>query len=443
MTEPDRLPNVITPRNALMFASLTIFGAISYLYVAGFRSAYTAVFWVVGVDTTFKPYVPFVDFDEMLAVWQCHPLGVDVYLADPCDILGRPHAYSPVWFLGSFTGLGPADIGWIGSILVVAFLVTVALVSNPRTYGEAAVYLIALLSQSCMFAMERANIDLIMFMLIVGACVLYTRGGWNRIAAYVLIYVAAILKFYPIMALGLALYESKRRFLMIAAAATVGVAVFIVFAWHDLVESWPLIPRPGPFEDAFSGLNVLEIVQYFFIPGEPRVLGLYRVISPLLYVIAITLLVAGSLLRSPQMTAAMDGPLVPNLTSAMAFAGAAIIVCSFFVTKNVDYRGIWLLTILPALMHFRRGAAYRRFWTAAAVVVLALMWCECFHYHVMSSPEWVYLQVALFRKPLWWIFIFGLMTMLWAWVSTSPVTGGFVGYAQRRLAWIGAQSSPS
>jgi hypothetical protein len=255
--------------------------------------------------------------------------------------------------------------------------------------------------------------------------------------------MAAILKFYPIMALGLALYESKRRFLMIAAAATVAVAVFIVFSWHDLVESWPLIPRPGPFEDAFSGLNVLEIVQYFFIPSEPRVLGSYRVISPLLYVIVIMLLVVGSLFRSPQAAAAMDGLPVPNLVSALAFAGATIIVCSFFVTKNVDYRGIWLLTILPALLHFRRGVAHRSFWTVATVAVLVLMWSECFHYHVMNSPEWVYLYVVLFREPMWWIFIFGLMTMLWAQLSTSPVAGGFVGYAQRRLARIGAQSSPS
>jgi hypothetical protein len=436
MTGPDRGPRLVTPRIALMVASLAIFAAIAVLYVGGFRSAYDALFWTLGIDVKFDHYVPFADFDETLAAWQCHRLGVDVYLADPCDILARPHAYSPAWFFGSYTGLGPADIGWIGPLLVAAFLVTVALVSDPRTYGEAAVYMAALLSQASMFAMERANIDLIMFLLVVGACVLYVRGPPGRIAAYVVIYAAAILKFYPIVAFALALNERKGRFLAIAAAAAVAVAVFVFASWHDLVELWPNIPRPWLFGNSFSGLNALEVVQALVLSNEPRVLGSYRVISPLLYVGVIGLLAARSLLLSPRLAGAMAGLDAAKLPSALFLTGAMIVVCSFFVAKNVAYRGIWLLTILPAILQLRRETARRGIWNAATAVILLLLWCECFHYHLWESAGngWDAVFLMTVREPVWWVFIFGLMTMLWAQMSRSPAAGGLVDYARRHLA---------
>ena len=44
---------------------------------------------------------PFLDTDAITAAIECYRRGVDVYIANPCDALGRPHVYSPLWLAAS------------------------------------------------------------------------------------------------------------------------------------------------------------------------------------------------------------------------------------------------------------------------------------------------------------------------------------------------------
>jgi hypothetical protein len=437
-----RLRSPFTPRTALLFASLTIFLSMAALYIGGLRKAYMTLLSLWGVDVGFIPYIPFVDFSETLAAWQCHRLGVDVYLADPCDLLGRPHAYPPAWFIGAYTGLGPADISWLGPLLVVAFIVTVVLFSNARTYGEAAVYLAALLSQASVFAMERANIDLIMFVMVIGACALYTRNASSRIAAYSVLYAAAALKLYPAFALGLALNERKSRFLAICAAMSIAFGIYALATWRSFVELWPSIPRPGPSGETFSGLHVLQVAQITManLPGLPGASSASWLIG---YGIVIVILAVGALAVSTRAAEAMNCSVQPPLQTAIFFAGALIIVGSFFTAENVAYRGIWLLTILPTFLHFRRTQLHRRFWTIAIGLVLVLMWFECFHYNMAVAVGLVWATVFAFfvREPLWWLFIFGLMILLLIEISQSPVAGTVLRFALKPVAK--AEQSPT
>ena len=46
----------------------------------------------------FDPFrFPFLDIQVVLAAAECWRHGFDVYLLNPCDALGRPLAYSPLW----------------------------------------------------------------------------------------------------------------------------------------------------------------------------------------------------------------------------------------------------------------------------------------------------------------------------------------------------------
>src|SRR5262245_55720260 len=45
---------------------------------------------------------PFLDFQAVLAAVDCWQRGIDVYVSNPCDVLGRPFAYSPLWLRFTF-----------------------------------------------------------------------------------------------------------------------------------------------------------------------------------------------------------------------------------------------------------------------------------------------------------------------------------------------------
>lgn len=73
---------------------LLLYGAMTSLWCWGPHEVYLDILRLFG----FEPFrFPFLDIHAVLAAVQCHHLGINVYLANPCDALGRPHVYSPLW----------------------------------------------------------------------------------------------------------------------------------------------------------------------------------------------------------------------------------------------------------------------------------------------------------------------------------------------------------
>ena len=80
---------LVIPATVLVF-----YAALAALWHWGLHSAYFTILRLFG----FEPFrFPFLDIHAVLAAVQCHHLGIDVYFVNPCDALGRPHVYSPLW----------------------------------------------------------------------------------------------------------------------------------------------------------------------------------------------------------------------------------------------------------------------------------------------------------------------------------------------------------
>jgi hypothetical protein len=78
------------------------------------------------------------------------------------------------------------------------------------------------------FALERGNVDLIIFIMPVVAGVLGTGPLASRILFYSLMLPAGLLKFYPLIVLSTALRERPRTFFAIAATAGLVVVGFFL-----------------------------------------------------------------------------------------------------------------------------------------------------------------------------------------------------------------------
>ena len=103
--------------------ALSVFGAMTLLYLFGPRQLYMTILQYAGLE----PYrFPFLDIHNSLAAWQCTRQGIDVIASNPCDDLNRGYTYGPWWMALSFIPLGVADTGWVGWIVGFCFLASLS-----------------------------------------------------------------------------------------------------------------------------------------------------------------------------------------------------------------------------------------------------------------------------------------------------------------------------
>jgi hypothetical protein len=104
-------------RLAAVIIPLLVFLGMSYLYTYGDQNVYAQILTTYGI----WPFrFPFLDISAHLAVWECARQGVDVILANPCDVLQRSYSGPPLWIAASAIPLGVRDTAAVGWILDLA-----------------------------------------------------------------------------------------------------------------------------------------------------------------------------------------------------------------------------------------------------------------------------------------------------------------------------------
>jgi hypothetical protein len=224
----------------LGLALLAIFAALYTLDPKAYHQALISI----GVS----PFrYPFLDWESITAVIKCWHRGINVYITNPCDVLHRVHSYSPLWLRAVFV---PTDRAWtmpIGLVLVLTFLLSLFWVIKPGNWRELIIFVLACMSPTVIFALERGNVDVIIFIMLVVAGVLSIGLLANRILSYALILIAGLLKFYPLTVLFTALRERVRTCFVITAAASLIIVGFFFQFREELAASLTNIPRGGGF----------------------------------------------------------------------------------------------------------------------------------------------------------------------------------------------------
>ena len=150
-------------RCAAPAAALALFAAMSLLYRAGPPDIYFSILAAWGIEPFSLPYL---DTGGNLAAWDCARLGEDVIGFNPCDILGRSFNYGPLWQDFIFIPLYPGDRVLVGTVLNLAFLASLAALPTPEDWRGAWVMVLGATSTAVVFAVERANPDILIFLLV-------------------------------------------------------------------------------------------------------------------------------------------------------------------------------------------------------------------------------------------------------------------------------------
>ncbi|MGH7116801.1 MAG: glycosyltransferase 87 family protein [Stellaceae bacterium] len=413
-------------RLAIPAAALLLLGGLAVLWRWGPHALYVAALRLFG----FEPFrFPFLDIHFVLAGAQCQRLGIDVYLSDPCDALGRVHNYSPLWlaitpgFLDTTTttavGLG-LDLIWILSLIYVI---------RPAGFGEVMILGFVALSPMTVYALERANCDLVIFLLVVGGCALARASRPWRFGGYGLYLLAGLLKYYPLVLMALLMRE-RRRDALIGAGTTAVIVLGLAGLDHaDLATALANIPALSYFADSFSARNLP-----FGVAGSifgPRLRGA----AGLLLLAVLAALAAARAWRTLHLLdpAALD----PDLFEGqLLLVGALLVTACFFAGQNVDYRGIFFVLIMPGLVRLRRTSddrTIRRFLARMIAAVLFVAWAAPLRELVHRNAEAIVgvptgLRVKLLfwlgRELVWWWLIAGLAAIILGCAARMPIWPG-------------------
>jgi hypothetical protein len=276
----------------------------------------------------------FFDLRSVTSGWDCARHHWGEWPVNPCDPGGRPENYPRVWMSASILGLGEDDTQVIGVLLAVTFFLAAILVFPRRaTVGQAVIYGVALCSPAVMFGVERGNVDIGLFSMIAAAGLIMRRTRYGPPAASALVFCAAVLKLFPIAAVGM-LAGLPRRAAVICVSSVVSLfAVYAAVTFRDIET----IERVLPQGDEYAyGLHIIGgWLGRLVAPG--------RMWDGALVALAI---VAALTFRGKLRSAIRTGQ---SRELDLFWAGAGIYVATYALGRSSDYRLVFLLLTVPQL----------------------------------------------------------------------------------------------
>ncbi len=380
-----------------------------------------------------KTPLPFFDMAGVLSWPECAAQGYDVMSHNPCDPYGRVDAYSPL--------IHHLPLGWIGVrntipaglALGLAFLICLVPTMAPEKRLEFAIAALACVSPSVFFALERANLDMLIFSLVMGAMMLPQRGHWVRLASYAAAFIGGLLKFYPFAFLIIMMRERLRYFIGLSAVALAGLALYVGIFWNELVR----LPRLLPADNLLGtiGARVLSngLTAYGGLPGSAGV-----AVHLLLGAISLW----GALLVAQKLGAYLPDPRAPDRRMALLLAGSVIMTACFHVGVSIYYRAIFLLPVLPGLFALHgsaRDSATRKLLALAVSTTLFCLYGEMVrvlgtHFVVFAlglGPQALPIRLArlvilLINEGAWWFEVTVLTGVVIAFLRRSASLVEFI-----------------
>ncbi|HEX6232814.1 MAG TPA: glycosyltransferase 87 family protein [Jiangellaceae bacterium] len=316
--------------------------------VTGLRALWDVDIWPwLGV-----PSGPSIFFDarNVAAAVECSQLGYDPLTDNPCDPWDRVMFYPRVWLLLRVTGLEQRHTVLFGAVVIILFVLSLLLLLPRLGVAEGLVVAAAACSPAVMFAVERANMDLVIFSGLALAAVVWRRStATAESAAVAIVLLMAVAKLYPAVAL-LAFLLARRRGTRTAAGAAMLVFAAYVVVTRDDVVTISTTATQGQYYS--YGARILLGRVYHSVVGDQW--GGSRALAQVLVLLAVVLLALGMWLwlrhRSHHSPTAVP---LPETADLIAFRmGSLIYVGTFVIGNSFDYRLVFLLLTLPLLLRW-------------------------------------------------------------------------------------------
>ena len=280
----------------------------------------------------------FADWTVILNANNCTSLGYDVYLDNPCDHWGRKHVYGEI--------LLPIITNFIFLYIIVYSLFNY---QNKKLWF---VLLFFIFSVPVLLAIERNNIDLIIFIF------MFFIAKYNNIFFnYFLILFSSIVKFYPILLSAIFFFEIKLKNILINLIIL--LLFFLIFSIFQIESLFKIFNN----QEQFSGYGY-DLYEFSFL-GSIKFLNFLNVdfngvdfnwVKYLYIVFFIALpIILFNFIYSNQIKLLFydfNFDKKNNFENNLYFLSSLVILFCYFSFSNFVYREIFFLGLLPLILTY-------------------------------------------------------------------------------------------
>ena len=326
-----------------IFLTTFFFGIIAFLIYK--RIIYPTIIPMVSNGLLYL----FADWSVIIKANVCFKDGIDVYIENPCDPWGRKHVYGQILLnlplVENFKKLYLFHVP-----LLINFIFIFVTVNFFNTYKSNKNYFILffIFSAPFLLAVERANIDILIFLILFIIC-----RYKNLIQNYFLILLSVAIKFYPIcFGILFLLKKSIKEILISVSIFLLLVIIFVLFQSDILLKIFDnrvQITGSGIYQFSFKGLiatinegNIyynkteLKLVKYFLM-----------IVIFVLPVFGITKFFLKLKNNNIFLVEIFDSN---NFENRIYLASSITLLACYFLIQNFFYREIFFLGLIPWLL---------------------------------------------------------------------------------------------
>jgi hypothetical protein len=333
-------------------------------------------------------YPGFADLNLLLKYVDCYNNGFNPYIDKNSFCIGELN-YPFIWIkLISIFGGNSSHTHVIGFSFILLFVFIISFMFPKVTIKQFTLLCLIMISPPFLLLLERGNVDIIIFILIVIA-VYYIRNfdkNYSIYLTYIVILFASILKIFPFFLVPLVLIEkiSIKKKIIILFSSLVIFSIFVLLSFDEIKLILANTPRPS--ELAF-GKNVLiqEIVSKNHL--------LYISIVPFI------ILTMFFYIKREWVLYVYTEISKQNEKSFMFTSGLLIFLGIYFFGNNWDYRLVYIVLFLPIIFKLSNSdfklLLFKRYMLISITIILLV---SALHrsLHIYQN----YIQWFIFRNLL-------------------------------------------
>jgi hypothetical protein len=348
-----------TPESSRRRAGLIVALLALGIWAACFR--FPVVWNATGIGEAGRP---FLDLYGLLAASDAAQAGTDPFQPNAFDPYHRPLLYTEWWLGAGKLGLTRADTGWLGWVMAGATLLAAIAMIQPRTRGEQVKTLLWLASPAMLMAINRANNDLVVFLVMSAGLLSLRAENWPwRALGVVLFAAAAVLKYYPLAGL-VVLLDARTRSELAGAVAL--YALVVLLAWPPLAAGLASAARSKPSS---------EWLYAFGAPVLFRDLGFRSAAG---WVVLAVGLGAGTIWSVRKSGALSVGDETHRVREREFVVGAALLAGCFFLGASYVYKLVFAAWLFPWLWRNDSATENRHWRLATWWLLVGVLWLEGF-----------------------------------------------------------------
>lgn len=355
----------------------------------------------------------FSDLHVITASYETIIDGGDPYLQNDADPWGRPYNYPRIWLALGYLGLNSTNLFFFGAVMAIIYVGLTFKLFSGLSKKEGLYASLLLFSPSSALAIERGNIDLVIYILLTLSIFIYKGDSIkNSAKVFLLIFLASALKLYPIFAVFVFLKEKKNVFFKIFISMNVLFLLYFIVSWSDLEFIFKNTPNAPA---ASYGVVILPMhVLFAFFEGGQEAVPRFRLIGLLIGNFILLLVMLGIYIKVKNVKYTFElFKCTEDKKLVFFYLGVGIFVGSFALGNNWDYRLIFLFFTVPQLLYwFKHQIELRTVVFSCLGLILALVQWNFFSYErltrIMVINElctWVLVGLLIYlfllSSPLW------------------------------------------